>query len=389
MHSLSFFVFAAIALAVRVAALDVQDGQTGVVMGLPPLPTDTSLKRIPDAAHPFVAPRPDDQRGPCPAMNTLANHGYIPRDGIASFEELITGMMEVGPHIHLVPTSDFLQAFNLPITIASGLAANNFLTRGNVFINKISIGGISSAIPPYPGKLDGPVTAGIAKHGRVEGDASITRADEFIGDNRNFQDILYDLALLQLGKFGSDGPDNSTVFNVKTLSAISRQAIARDQAANPQFTLNQARLNGLSAANSLILDAWANGTTKLSTLQIVGSFFRNQTFPDNWFRSAGTLNATAVGIVAAQINSAIATPAGRNNAQGVFVLDPPPPAPWNSSFACATYWDQLGHIPSSLGANTTGVLRQNVDFLLDIMFKAPSANPGCTESIAPFGAVGI
>jgi hypothetical protein len=85
------------------------------------------------------------------------------------------------------------------------------LTRGNPFANKISIGGVSPLVPPLPGKIDGPVTGGIAKHGRFEGvdrksvlhfvflfslmagDASMTRADAFIGDNRNFQDILYDL----------------------------------------------------------------------------------------------------------------------------------------------------------------------------------------------------
>jgi hypothetical protein len=26
---------------------------------------------------PWVAPGPDDSRGPCPGMNTLANHGYL------------------------------------------------------------------------------------------------------------------------------------------------------------------------------------------------------------------------------------------------------------------------------------------------------------------------
>ena len=42
---------------------EVRDGQTGVLMTLPPDPTDTSLKRIPDAAHPFKAPGAGDQRG--------------------------------------------------------------------------------------------------------------------------------------------------------------------------------------------------------------------------------------------------------------------------------------------------------------------------------------
>jgi hypothetical protein len=65
-----------------------------------PLPDGNTLKAIPgmcpfyqfqnensanrvslslDAAHPYKAPGPGDTRGPCPAMNTLANHGYINR----------------------------------------------------------------------------------------------------------------------------------------------------------------------------------------------------------------------------------------------------------------------------------------------------------------------
>lgn len=31
--------------------------------------------RVPDADHPFQEPGPSDQRGPCPGLNTLANHG--------------------------------------------------------------------------------------------------------------------------------------------------------------------------------------------------------------------------------------------------------------------------------------------------------------------------
>ena len=32
-------------------------------------------KLVNDAAHPFIAPKPTDMRGPCPGLNTLANHG--------------------------------------------------------------------------------------------------------------------------------------------------------------------------------------------------------------------------------------------------------------------------------------------------------------------------
>lgn len=33
------------------------------------------------AEFPYQAPGPDDSRGPCPALNALANHGILPRNG--------------------------------------------------------------------------------------------------------------------------------------------------------------------------------------------------------------------------------------------------------------------------------------------------------------------
>ena len=39
--------------------------------------------------HAFVAPKSSDQRGPCPALNALANHGYIPHSGVVDIPTLI------------------------------------------------------------------------------------------------------------------------------------------------------------------------------------------------------------------------------------------------------------------------------------------------------------
>jgi len=42
----------------------------------PPEPIkDTGLKLVNDPDHPYQDPRPGDIRGPCPGLNTLANHG--------------------------------------------------------------------------------------------------------------------------------------------------------------------------------------------------------------------------------------------------------------------------------------------------------------------------
>ena len=42
---------------------------------LPPVQMDNSSKLVHDAEHPYMAPGPNDRRGPCPGLNTLANHG--------------------------------------------------------------------------------------------------------------------------------------------------------------------------------------------------------------------------------------------------------------------------------------------------------------------------
>lgn len=43
----------------------------------------------------FVAPGPGDARGECPGLNAMANHGYLPHNGIATIEQFINGTYEV------------------------------------------------------------------------------------------------------------------------------------------------------------------------------------------------------------------------------------------------------------------------------------------------------
>lgn len=45
--------------------------------GPPPPQDDTSTRLVDDADHPFMPAGPNDMRGPCPGLNTLASHGVI------------------------------------------------------------------------------------------------------------------------------------------------------------------------------------------------------------------------------------------------------------------------------------------------------------------------
>ena len=56
------------------------DAAVSSVKWVPPPPppgplADQSAKLVHDAAHPYEPLKPGDQRGPCPALNTLASHG--------------------------------------------------------------------------------------------------------------------------------------------------------------------------------------------------------------------------------------------------------------------------------------------------------------------------
>ncbi|KAJ7592141.1 Chloroperoxidase [Mycena floridula] len=330
---------------------EIQDGQIGTLIVIPPQATETSgIKQIPDTDHPFIAPGPNDQRGP--AMNTLANHGYIPRKCAKPLQRL---------------------SFNLGVDFASTMVANNMLARGNVFANKVSIGGVSPLVPPYPHEIDGPETGGLAKHGRSEGDASMTRDDAFVGDNRNFQEALFDDDLAQLAQFGDDGPDGPhTVFNLQTLIAMKKHNIMSHQASNPKFEFPLFRMNG------------AYGTTKQATGPIISSFFRNQTFPKNWFRATSLVTGPVNSATVNQLFPGVGVAPGRNNEHGVYVADVSPPTLVNVTVGCSAYRDQARNLPGVL-MNTTGIFKQNVELLRSIQYNSS----GCSEQAPLSGPAGV
>jgi hypothetical protein len=82
MQLLSFtsFVFASITIASAFPgyAQDLEARGGPKLLGAQPLPPpmkDTSSKLVHDRKHPYMPPGPNDQRGPCPGLNTMANHG--------------------------------------------------------------------------------------------------------------------------------------------------------------------------------------------------------------------------------------------------------------------------------------------------------------------------
>ncbi|GMK58462.1 hypothetical protein CspeluHIS016_0504940 [Cutaneotrichosporon spelunceum] len=129
-----------------------------------------------DAAHPWIAPGPGDLRGPCPGLNTAANHGYLPRNGVVNPIELFVGAF---------------QALSLSPDLCAILAVISFVFRGDLTTLSLSIGTRNG------------LGDGLAGHGVLEGDASVTRQDAFLGNHWNVDKGRFDLLLKEMDQYGN------------------------------------------------------------------------------------------------------------------------------------------------------------------------------------------
>lgn len=118
------------------------------------------------SGHEWVAPGPDDIRGPCPGLNAFANHGFLPHNGYATITQFLDVTMSVvgmGPIL-----AGFLAVLGASVD-GDGTAW--------------SIGGTPTAA--QAGSPLGPFGNGLSgSHNKYESDASPTRGDLYqVGDN--------------------------------------------------------------------------------------------------------------------------------------------------------------------------------------------------------------
>ena len=99
---------------------------TGAKNGLPG--TGIGGIKVPadgDTAHAFEAPGPGDIRGPCPGLNTAANHHFLSHDGITTFNELVDAQQNL---------------YNVGYDLAVTLATLGVALDGDVVTGKLSLG---------------------------------------------------------------------------------------------------------------------------------------------------------------------------------------------------------------------------------------------------------
>lgn len=121
--------------------------------------------------HAFRPPQKGDQRGPCPALNALANHNYIPHNGVTSLVQVIAAITQV---------------LGMGIELSTVLSLLGVVWTGNpISLNpsfSIGGGGPDNILGNVFGLVGDP--RGLqSSHNLIEADSSMTRDDIYVTGN--------------------------------------------------------------------------------------------------------------------------------------------------------------------------------------------------------------
>ncbi|XMA14106.1 hypothetical protein WAI453_006897 [Rhynchosporium graminicola] len=264
--------------------------------------------------HAFIAPGPDDRRGPCAGLNAAANHGYIPRDGIATAESINTGLWE---------------AFGLDKTATLFLQTATMFFDGDPLSGRWSIGYHSDKTNSLGllGDLLGNQT-GICAYGhlKTEGDASITRGD-WLAPTQNSNCASYPefaKELIDLAK--AMNPDTGFI-TPRVLAQHSNNRKQHSIATNPYYF--SPAYAGIAFtfgahmfANVLLANHSAEYPRGFLTPEVFETFFSytrdadnnlvftygHERIPDNWYRRANDDPWTLADILASTAQQCLSYP---------------------------------------------------------------------------------
>lgn len=140
--------------------------------------------------HEFIAPdlEAGDQRGSCPGLNALANHGYISRDGVTSLAEAITAVNRVyGMGLDIATYLSTLAT----VFVGDPLSTKPGFSIGSADVRSQNVLGNVLGVLGTPAGLNG-------SHNLIEADSSNTRTDFYFAGDASTMDLhqfqkMYDM----------------------------------------------------------------------------------------------------------------------------------------------------------------------------------------------------
>ncbi|ETN38619.1 uncharacterized protein HMPREF1541_06656 [Cyphellophora europaea CBS 101466] len=232
--------------------------------------------------HAFLPPGHGDLRGPCPGLNALANHNYIPHDGVATIGEFVEATNKV---------------FGMGIDLATFLSTYGAVMDGD--LTSWSIGG-----PPPGGLLSGILSPprGISNsHNKYESDVSPTRGDLYQYGNDDLVQVPQFAALYAKQ---SHVPDDQANYDLDVLTDFRVERFQQSIENNPYFF--NGPFSGVAvqpAAYTFIFRFMGNKSAEhpegILNKEVLKSFFSitgdegdftytpgHERIPENWYKRA-------------------------------------------------------------------------------------------------------
>ena len=265
----------------------------------------------------YSPPRPTDLRSPCPGINALANHGYLPRSGLhVPASALKAGMNEFG-------LGDVLSSiFTYPIFYEHHPSSSPTKTHWTNLLSNPLQSLFANFGMRTPGETDPdsgvPVLNldQLAQHGIVEHDVSLSRRDLAQGDNLSPQADL----IAELLSASSDG----VFLTVADLVALRRRRYARQKRDNPALEFGERELFLGCAEVALLLKVFGDG--EQVRVEYMRAFFEEGRLPreEGWVRRSRwwTLGFVELNLLAARIKRLVGWEEEDGEESGA-VLPPP------------------------------------------------------------------
>ncbi|KAF8193908.1 Cloroperoxidase [Mycena galopus ATCC 62051] len=211
--------------------------------------------------HQWIAPKLTDARSPCPGLNTLANHGFLPRDG---------------------------RNISVPMILQAALDGFN-IEHGSII--QAAKFGILSGNAPTTLDLDA-----LNLHNLIEHDASISRNDLAVtGDNLHFNETIFTTL--------ANANDGVDYYNTTSAAQVQNERLAISLATNPNITNTPKEIQLRTLESSLYLSVMGNPLTGVAPKEFVQIFFREERLPiaEGWKRSNVTITGEILGPIGAGI----------------------------------------------------------------------------------------
>ncbi|EKG22572.1 Deoxyribonuclease TatD-related protein [Macrophomina phaseolina MS6] len=217
----------------------------------------------------FTWSPPGEVRAPCPVLNTLANHEFLPHDG------------------RNITLDKAIDALGSAMNIAPALATT--------FFN----GGLRTNPTPNANWFDLDM---LHKHNVLEHDGSLSRRDMHFDSSNKFDPATFADFLSYFG--------DATVLGVNaTADARARHAYEMSKI-NPEFTITQSSLTIMVGESAMMMLVWGSVENPGANRKFFEYFFRNERLPVELGWTPGKTEigaATAQSLIAAMLS---ASPSG-------------------------------------------------------------------------------